>query len=171
MAVTQQFARVAPDHLECCRATALDSPDADPGWDPPVDDTLDTDWALGGLLRYCRARVPDPGLTALLERVIDGDPGGDIGFLDHPGFYDGIDGPPRILSPAAVSDICRALDRVDLDDVLSGLPADPAEAAVACGFGGFKGDVRAYPARHFTATRDFFRSAALLGICMLVWRD
>ncbi|WP_432027193.1 hypothetical protein [Streptomyces sp. 1222.5] len=44
-------------------------------------------------------------------------------FLDHPEVYDGYDGPPRLLSPAAVSDISRALDEFALDDVLATLPA------------------------------------------------
>ncbi|MEU1404417.1 DUF1877 family protein [Streptomyces sp. NPDC005728] len=173
MAVTQQFARVTPDRLERCRAAALASPGAGPDWDPPADDTLDTDWALWGLLRYCRDRVPDPDPRpiALLDRAIHGDPGGDIGFLDHPDFYDGIDGPPRLLVPAVVSDISRALDGVDLDEVLAELPTDSAEAAVACGFGGFSGDVRAYLVRHFTAARTFFHGAARQGMCVVVWCD
>ncbi|WP_432169678.1 hypothetical protein [Streptomyces sp. 1222.5] len=97
MALTQQFARITPAHLERCRASALDSVEAKPGWDPPAHDTLDA--------------------------------------LDHPEVYDGYDGPPRLLSPAAVSDISRALDEFALDDVLATLPADPSAAAAACGGG------------------------------------
>ncbi len=48
MALTQQFARVTPEYLDRCRATALDSAGASPGWDPPEADRLDTDWALWG---------------------------------------------------------------------------------------------------------------------------
>lgn len=45
MALTQQFARVSPRNLERCRASALDSPGAEPGCSPPEGDTLETDWA------------------------------------------------------------------------------------------------------------------------------
>ncbi|KOG16606.1 hypothetical protein ADK35_24165 [Streptomyces viridochromogenes] len=59
-ALAQQLARVAPAHLERCRASALDSPDAAPG----------------------RSTGADAGLIALLDRAISGGPGGDTGFLD-----------------------------------------------------------------------------------------
>ncbi|MQY37081.1 hypothetical protein SRB17_50840 [Streptomyces sp. RB17] len=171
MPLTQQFARVTPTYLERCRASALDSPDAGPDWEPPDSDTLDADWALWGLLRYSRDRLGDVALTALLDRVTSGDPGGDVGFLDHPEVCDGFSDPPRLLSPAAVAHLSRALGGVDLDGALGGLPATVSEAASVCGFGGFTGDVRAYLARHFTATRAFFRVAAQQGMCVVVRTD
>lgn len=88
MALTQRFARVTPEYLERCRASALDSPGSAPGWNPPSDDLLDTDWAIWGLISHCRSTGVDPAVTALLDRAVSGDPGGDIGFLDHDEVYD-----------------------------------------------------------------------------------
>ncbi|MFF8353078.1 DUF1877 family protein [Streptomyces chartreusis] len=172
MALTQQFARVTPEYLEQCRATAADSPGAAPDWDPPPEDRLDTDWAIWGLLRYCRTTAPDADLITLLDRAISGDPGGDVAFLDHVEVYDGFDGPPRLLTAAAVADIARALASVDLQGVLTDLPPTTEEAAAACGFGhGFNGDVRAYLVHHFTAMREFYDGAARHGNCVIVWTD
>ncbi|MFI6357144.1 DUF1877 family protein [Streptomyces sp. NPDC050743] len=171
MALTQQFARVTPHYLEHCRATALASPDAAPGWAPPPTDTLDTDWALWGLLRFCRGPGADAAAAYVLERVTGGAPAEDMDFLDHPDVHDGFGGPPRLLSVAAVSDISRALDETDLDALLARLPTAPPAAAVACGFPGFSGDLRAYLAGHFTAIRAFFREAARRGMCVVVWVD
>ncbi|MGW7819693.1 DUF1877 family protein [Streptomyces puniciscabiei] len=171
MALTQQFARVTPEYLERCRTTALGSPDAAPGWDPPESGTLDTDWALWGLLRFCRGPGADPAAACLLDRVTGGDADGAVGFLDHPDVHDGFGGPPRLLSVAAVSDISHALAGLDLDGVLARLPATPPAAATACGFPGFSGDLRAYLTGHFAATRAFFREAARQGMCVVVWID
>jgi len=171
MALTQQFARVTLEYLERCRASALDSPGAAPGWAPPAEDLLDTDWAIWGLIRWCRSTAAAPDLAALLDRAISGDPGSDVGFLDHDEVYDGYETPPRLLAPAAVADISRALDGVALDALLGALPDSPEEAAAACDFGGFSGDVRAHLAEHFGAMRDFYRGAALSGLCVLVWID
>ncbi|MFE6176636.1 DUF1877 family protein [Streptomyces sp. NPDC056464] len=172
MALTQQFARVTREYLERCRTSALDSPGSAPGWNPPAEDLLDTDWATWGLIRYCRATRTATALMTLLGRAISGDPGGDIGFLDHPEVYDGFDGPPQLLAPTAVRDIARALDAIDLDDVLSNLPTTNDEAAAACGFGrGFNGDVREYLVQHFEAMREFYGGAASRGQCVVVWTD
>ncbi|MGW6737248.1 DUF1877 family protein [Streptomyces sp. NPDC055013] len=172
MALTQQFARVTPAYLERCRTSALDSPGAAPGWDPPPVDLLDTDWATWGLIRYCRATGADADLIAVLDRAISGDPGEDIGFLDHDEVHDGIEGPPRLLAPAAVAEIARALYAVDLDDLLADLPPHPEDAAVACGFGhAFAGDVRACLVEHFIAMREFYGGAARRGHCLVVWID
>ncbi len=118
MALTQQFARVTPEYLDRCRATALDSAGASPGWDPPEADRLDTDWALWGLLQHCRSTGADPELIALLDRALSGDPDGDVGFLDHDEVHDGFGDPPRLLGPRAVAVIAAALDRVQLDNPL-----------------------------------------------------
>ncbi|MFI6014744.1 DUF1877 family protein [Streptomyces sp. NPDC051243] len=172
MALTQQFARVTPEYLERCRASALDSPGAAPGWNPPPDDLLDTDWATWGLIAYCRSTGVDRDLIALLDRAVSGDLGGDIGFLDHDEVYDGFDGSPRLLGPAAVTDIARRLDHIDLDAVLAHLPTATDDAAAACGFGrGFRGDVRSYLVEHFRAMREFYRGAARRGQCVVVWTD
>ncbi|MFJ7071152.1 DUF1877 family protein [Streptomyces sp. NPDC098781] len=173
MALTQQFARVTRDHLDQCRANALDSPGAAPGWDPPTEDLLDTDWATWGLIRYCRtARTDQPDLVALLDRAISGDQGEDIGFLDHPEVYDGFTDPPQLLDAAAVTAIARALDAIALDEVLAELPTVDDDAAEACGFGrGFNGDVRDYLVRHFEAMREFYGGAARRGQCVVVWTD
>ncbi|CAM5244857.1 DUF1877 family protein [Streptomyces aurantiogriseus] len=172
MGLTQQFARVSPAYLSRCRESALDCPGGAPGWDPPAEDLLDTDWAVWGLIRYCRATGADAGMIAALERAIDGDPHEDVGFLDHDEVYDGFDGPPRLLTPDAVTEIAGALDAVDLDAVLAGLPASTPDAAAACGFArGFTGSVRAYLTDHFAALREFYGEAAHRGLCVVVWID
>ncbi|MET9461318.1 hypothetical protein ABZY05_40800 [Streptomyces canus] len=38
----------------------------------------------------------------LLERAVSGDPGGNVGFLDHDKVYDGFTDPPRLLGPWCV---------------------------------------------------------------------
>lgn len=86
--------------------------------------------------------------------------------------HDGIDGPPRLLGPATVAEIARALYAVDLDDLLAELPSHPMDAAAACGFvREFAGDVRDYLVEHFTAMQEFYGGAARRGQCMVVWTD
>jgi hypothetical protein len=173
MALTQQFARVTPDRLARCRAAALASPDGAPGWNPPSDDLLDADWSLWGLIRYGRSTGTGraAALADLLDRITSGDPGGDIGFLDHPTVHDGFAGPPALLAPAAVAELARALVAAPFDDILAGLhapPGHPAGTAASCGFGQFHGDLRTYLTTHFAATRTFFARAARNGMCVVV---
>ncbi|QDN96984.1 hypothetical protein FNV65_12625 [Streptomyces sp. S1A1-8] len=97
---------------------------------------------MWGLLRYCRGTARRAPLHAALDRALSGDADGDIGFLDHDEVYDGCTDPPRPPAPAAVDEITRALLEADIDQVLAGLPDDPAAAASAVGFQGFRGDVR-----------------------------
>ncbi|MFF5480513.1 DUF1877 domain-containing protein [Streptomyces sp. NPDC012935] len=131
-ALTQRFARVTPAHLERCRTSALDSPGAAPGCDPPPADLLDTGRAIWGLIHYCRATGTDADLITLLDGTVSGGPGGDVGFLDHDEVYDGIERPPRLLAPAevavAVAVVTPALYAVDLDDLLADLPLHPKDA-------------------------------------------
>lgn len=172
MALTQQLARVDPEYLVRCRASALGSPDASPNWDPPAENRLDTGWATWGLLRHCHGSGADPGTVTLLDRATCGDPGGDVGFLDHDEVYDGLADPPRLLAPLAVADIAHGLDAIDLDTLLADLPRSPAAAAAVCGFGpDFDGDVRAHLVQHFDALREFYRAAARRGQCVVVWID
>ncbi|MEV5380518.1 DUF1877 domain-containing protein [Streptomyces nondiastaticus] len=171
MALTQQLARVSPQYLARCRRTAEDSPGKAPGWDPPDRDTLDLGWALWGLARFFRRSGVDAVLTAALERSFSGDSADDAGFLDHPTVHDGFDGPPALLAPAAVSEICRVLGTADIDEVLELLPRDGEEAAKMCGFGGFSGDLAAYLRGHFTALRGFYADASARGLAVVAWVD
>jgi hypothetical protein len=125
-----------------------------------------------GLTRHCRAAGADAGLIAALERAVDGDAHEDMGLLDHDEVDDGVDGPPRLLTPDAVTEVARALDAVDLGTVLADLPAAPDDTAEACGFGrGFRGDVRDCLTDHFSAMRRFYREAGRRGWCVVVWVD
>ncbi|WP_369245059.1 DUF1877 domain-containing protein [Streptomyces sp. R41] len=124
-----------------------------------------------GLLWYCRRTSAHPHLVDVLERALSGDPGGDIGFLDHDEVYDRITDPPGLLAPAAVDEITRALVDVDIDHVLADLPESAEAAASVVGFEGFRGDVRAYLVEHFLALCAFFRGAQLRGQCVVVWID
>ncbi|OIJ66932.1 DUF1877 family protein [Streptomyces mangrovisoli] len=170
MTLTQRFARVTLEYLERCRSSALDSPGATPGWDPPEADLLDTDWALWGLVRYGRSAGADAGLVDLLDRAASGDT--TVGYLDHDDVYEGFGDPPRMLLPQAVAEVSRALDTIGLDALLAELPAGTEEAATACGFDpGFDGDVRAYLVWHFEALREFYRVAAGRGECVVAWTD
>jgi hypothetical protein len=176
MALTQQFARVTSEYLDRCRASALTTSGASPGWDPPVGDLLDTGWALWGLIRYCRSADTAPGVVALLDRAVSGDPDGNVGFLDHDEVYDGFGDPPRLLASAAVADISAALDRLQLGDLLADMPTSAEVAAVACGFGagfdaGFDGAVREHLTEHFVALREFYRTAARHTQNVVTWVD
>ncbi|MCX4425777.1 DUF1877 domain-containing protein [Streptomyces mirabilis] len=126
---------------------------------------------MWGLLRYCRGTARCAPLHAALDRALSGDADGDIGFRDHDEVYDGCADPPRPPAPAAVDAITRALLESDIDQVLAGLPDDPAAAASAVGFQGFRGDVCVYPVEHFLAPCAFFRGARLRGRCVIVWID
>ncbi|MFC8362183.1 DUF1877 domain-containing protein [Streptomyces griseorubiginosus] len=165
MALTQQFARVAPEHLDRLRDGAEE-------WDPGAENLLDTGWAVWGLILLCRASGADPGTVALLERAVSGDPDGDIGFLDHDGVYDGFTDPPRQLTPTAVADVARGLDALDPGALLADLPDSPDAASAVCGFGpGAVGDVRAHLLEHLAAMREFYRAAALQGQSVVTWVD
>ncbi|MFF9573201.1 DUF1877 domain-containing protein [Streptomyces sp. NPDC014685] len=171
MALTQQLARVSPQYLAQCRATAEVSADSNPGWDPPSEDTVDLDWAIGGLLWFCqRMRIEGP-CVQVLQRSISGDPGGGIEFLDHPEIHDGFGSPPALLAPAAVVEVARGLAALDIDEVLSCLPADHWEAAEACGFRGFNGHPRKYLVEHFELLQSFYLTAGRRGLAVLVWTD
>ncbi|POX47637.1 DUF1877 domain-containing protein [Streptomyces sp. Ru71] len=172
MALSQQFARVSPEYLERCRQSALDSPGAAPGWDPPASDRLDTGWASWGLAAYCRSGGADPAVAGLLDRAVSATYGQTAGYLDHDEVYDGFTDPPRVLDPAEVEKIARDLGDVDVAALLAELPDAPAEAAAACGHAeGFSGDVRAHLSEHFTALREFYAGAARRGQCVVVWID
>lgn len=172
MALTQQFARVTSEYLDHCRATALTSSGASPGWDPPDGDLLDTGWALWGLIRYWRSTGADPEVIALLDRAVSGDLDGNIGFLDHDDVYDGFGDPPRLLAPTAVADVSAALDRLRLGDLLADMPASTEVAAAVCGFDpGFDVDVREHLTEHFVAVREFYRTAARHTQCVVTWVD
>ncbi|MEW2250464.1 DUF1877 family protein [Streptomyces sp. NPDC006975] len=172
MALTQRFARVTPEYLERCRQSALDSPGAAPGWDPPAADLLDTGWANWGLAAYCRSTGAAPAVAELLDRAVSATYGHTAGFLDHDEVYDGFTDPPRVLDPAEVEKIARELRDVDVTALLAGLPADPVRAAAACGHtDGFDGDVGAYLTQHFVALREFYAGAARRGLCVVVWID
>ncbi|MEU3840270.1 DUF1877 family protein [Streptomyces sp. NPDC028635] len=172
MALTQQFARVTPEYLERCRQSALDSPGAAPGWDPPASDLLDTGWASWGLAAYCRSTGADPALADLIDRAVSATFGQTAGYLDHDEVYDGFTDPPRVLDPAEVEKIARDLRDVDVDTVLAGLPSDAAEATEMCGhLESFSGDVRAHLGERFAALREFYDGAARRGQCVVVWID
>ncbi|MFD5503912.1 DUF1877 domain-containing protein [Streptomyces sp. NPDC127061] len=171
MALTQQLARVSPQYLAQCRAAAEVSPDGNPDWDPPAEDTVDLDWAIWGLIWFCqRMRIEGP-CVQVLKRSISGDPGGDIEFLDHPGVYDGFDSPPALLAPAAVAEVARGLAALDIGEVLSCLPADHLEAAETCGFRGFNGHPREYLVEHFGLLQSFYLIASRRGLAVLTWPD
>ncbi|MEU3922711.1 DUF1877 family protein [Streptomyces sp. NPDC029004] len=171
MALTQQLARVSPQYLAQCRQTAADSPNGDPNWNPPAEDTLDLDWAIWGLIKFFRWARIDAVHTNTLERSITGDPGSDVGFLDHAEVYDGFDGPPALLPPEVVTEVAHALDAIDLSKALARLPQDNAEAALACGFEGFAANLPAYLDQHFDTLRAFYHAASHRRLAVVTWVD
>ncbi|MGW7364139.1 hypothetical protein ACWGI8_12110 [Streptomyces sp. NPDC054841] len=94
-----------------------------PQWGPPECDTLDLNWAIWQLLLFYRRMQADEQHIRVLQRSIEGDPHGDIAFLDHPEFYDGFDAPPAHLAPAAVTEVARELAAMDIGPLLKSLPA------------------------------------------------
>ncbi|MGW8875460.1 DUF1877 domain-containing protein [Streptomyces mirabilis] len=142
MALTQQFARVTPEYLAVSRVGPRLPRRR------PLMGTLrpTTSWTPTGRCGACSGtaagRHAAHPLHAALDRALSGDADGDIGFLDHDEVYDGCSDPPRPPAPAAVDEITRALLEADIDQALAGLPDDPAAAASAVGFQGFRGDVR-----------------------------
>ncbi|MDI2132119.1 DUF1877 family protein [Yinghuangia seranimata] len=171
MALTQQLARVTPAYLERCRATAANSPTAAPGWDPPLEDTLDLDWAIWGLARMLRRSGHDPAVLRMIDQAIATEGGAALDYLVHDDVYDGFDGPPMLVEPAAVSALAGALAAMDVDAALDRLPSDADEAARVCGFGWFRGDLRAYLRGHVEALRAFYVEAASRGLAVVAWVD
>ncbi|MEU6343654.1 DUF1877 family protein [Streptomyces sp. NPDC046977] len=171
MALTQQLARVTPRYLEQCRQNAAASPDNDPQWDPPQDDTLDLDWAIWGLISFFRWAHVDTKHLDALDRSISGDNSSDVACLDHPEVYDGFDAPPALLAHTEVAQVADILNAIDLDQALSLLPSNSTEAAQACGFEGFNGHPRDYLVQHFTALRSFYNTAAQRGLAVVTWVD
>lgn len=171
MALTQQLARVTPQYLAQCRAAAAMSSDGNPDWDPPEEDAVDLDWAIWGLIWFCQRMQIEEQCIQNLQRSIAGDSGGDVEFLDHPEVYDGFDAPPALLAPAAVAEVARDLATMDIDDMLSHLPADSFAAAEACGFRGFNGHPRTYLAEHFALLQSFYRVAGQRGLAVVAWID
>ncbi|MFE6364393.1 DUF1877 domain-containing protein [Streptomyces sp. NPDC057806] len=167
MALTQQLARVLPRYLEQCRAAAMSSPDGDPQWDPPSDDTLDLDWAIWELLWFYRRMQPDADQIHVLQRAIHGDPDGNVDFLDHPEVYDGFDAPPAVLRPPAVSQVARDLATIELAPLFERLPAYREVG----GFSGFIGDPRQYLVDHFILLQDFYSTASEREMAVVTWID
>ncbi|MFF5337714.1 DUF1877 family protein [Streptomyces sp. NPDC013181] len=167
MALTQQLARVTQRYLDRCRETAAAAPDGDPRWNPPPEDLLDLDWAVWELLALYRRTRPESPDIAVLARCVHGDGSAPVSFLDHAEVYDRIDGPPSLLSPAAVTELARALAAMDIGPVLTTLPAYRR----AGGFPGFTDDPAVYLLDHFALLRSFFDVAAARGMAVVVWVD
>ncbi|MFE5096387.1 DUF1877 domain-containing protein [Streptomyces sp. NPDC056638] len=132
---------------------------------------LDLDWAIWGLIKSFRWAHIDAVHTNALERSITGDTGGDIGFLDHPEVYDGFGAPPALLPPELVTEIAHWLDAIGVGKAIAQLPEDGAEAARACGFEGFDGNLPAYLGQHFDVLRYFHHSAARRRLAVVTWVD
>ncbi|MFE7464440.1 DUF1877 domain-containing protein [Streptomyces sp. NPDC057499] len=167
MALSQQLARVSPQYLERCREAAKISPDGDPRWDPPEADVLDLDRAVRELLRLCRRMWPDARQGPVLRRAVDGDSRSAVSFLDHHGVHDGLDAPPALLAPAAVSVVARELVALDIAPLLAEVPA----YREAGGFSGFAGDPCAYLEGHFARLREFYRVADEREMAVVAWVD
>ncbi|MET7943470.1 DUF1877 domain-containing protein [Streptomyces sp. NPDC005302] len=167
MALTQQLARVPLHYLDRCREASTSSPDGDPLWNPPEDDTLDLDGAIWELLRFCRQMRPGHPGIGILERSIDGDAEAPVAFLDHIEFYDGFGGPPALLDPSAVTEVARGLAGLHIDPLLTTLPAYRA----AGGLEGFGGDPASYFTEGLARLRSFYRVAGRRGWAVVVWVD
>ncbi|WP_424643133.1 DUF1877 domain-containing protein [Embleya sp. AB8] len=178
MALTQQFARVSPSYLEDCRRRAVESPTDDPGWDPPEADRLDLNWDAWPLPALFRRAGNSGTSVAAITRALEGDPGGDVAFLDHDGVYDGFGEPPALLPPAAVAEIAVALAAVDSDTIPAAIPATAEEAAALFRFP--LGDIAHLMAgnllvplltRALTRLRVFYEDARRRDLAVVVWVD
>ncbi|OPC76938.1 hypothetical protein B4N89_40800 [Embleya scabrispora] len=178
VALTQQFARVTPAYIEACRRRATASSTGDPGWDPPADDCLDLNWDARPLPALFRRAGLESASVIAIDRALDGDPGGDIAFLDHDGVYDGMTEPPALLTPGAVAEIAAVLDAIDADRVLAAIPPTAEEIATVFRFrvedivAPMTG-VGLVPcvAGALDRLRAFYAEAARRDLAMVVWID
>ncbi|MFI8179337.1 DUF1877 domain-containing protein [Actinacidiphila glaucinigra] len=162
MAVTQQLARVTEEFLARCRTAARESPDGDPGWDPPREDVLDLDWAPASLKRVCRAAGAAAPALAAPERALDGDPEVTVAFLDHPEAVGVFGPPPGAVAPAGVTLVAEGLAAIDWDAVRAH-GADHGLPGVRDPWG--------YLTGHFTALRAFYEQASRRGLYVVGWWD
>ncbi|MFJ8158140.1 DUF1877 family protein [Streptomyces sp. NPDC094468] len=174
MAVTQQLARIPVGYLAACRQSADASAEGDPFWDPPSADVIDLDWAPVLLERVCELGGLDDVRRHALHQALDGDTVIDLALLNTPPHAIGPFGPaPTALSPAQVALAAELLDQIDFPALLAALPADQATAASLIGNGAenIAGGVTAYLLEHFTALRDFYRTASQRRLLVVLWWD
>jgi hypothetical protein len=174
MAVTQQLARVSADYLAACRQSADESPEGDPFWDPPSADWLDLDWAPAMLERACELARLDAVHLAALRRATDGDTAIDLGFLNTDAHAIGPFGPtPSALAATEVVRVSALLGEIDMQAILSVLPADGREAGSMIGLGAeeITGGPKAYLLNHFNALRAFYEEAAQRSLLVVLWWD
>ncbi|MHA6761532.1 DUF1877 domain-containing protein [Streptacidiphilus sp. PAMC 29251] len=172
VAVTQQLARVPAQYLDDCRSRAVVSPDDDPGWDPPLDDICDLDWAPALLERACGHAQIDPRLLDAVRCATSGDPVVDIAYLDHPAAVGDFGPAPTALAPPEVTRTAAALQSVDFTSVLATLPDEDRQIAGVLGpaVEGLTG-AKHYLARYFMALCDFYQGAADRGLFVVSWWD
>ncbi|MFF0294620.1 DUF1877 family protein [Kitasatospora sp. NPDC004614] len=168
MAITQQLARITPDHLERCRRHAA-LHDGDPDWDPPAGDHLDLDWSPVALRAVCERAGLDRTQVDALRRALDGSAAVDLGVLNtwpHPIAFVG---PATALTPAEVAGVAAELAEIDFPALLDRLPSGPTLAALL-GFD-LDGDPARYLLRHFHALQAFYAGAARRGLMTVLWWD
>ncbi|MGW9211254.1 DUF1877 family protein [Embleya sp. NPDC055664] len=143
-----------------------------------MDDCLDLNWDAWPLPALFRRAGLESASVAAIDRALDGDPGGDIAFLDHDGVYDGMSEPPALLAPGAVAEIAAALDAIDADRVLAAIPPTAEETATVFRFR--VEDIVAlmagiglvpYVTGALDRLRAFYAEAARRDLAMVVWID
>ncbi|MCO5998510.1 DUF1877 family protein [Actinoallomurus rhizosphaericola] len=168
MAVTLQLARITAAQLAECRRSD-DTLNTLCSFDlVPMSDHLDLDWADDGIIRMCEHT--GIGDVASVRRAVEGGAEVNPAYRDHP---DSVMEQPMLLEPADVVASATALRDIDLERIFSALPADPQ--AVKDTLGGnlhdLIGDPRRYLAKHFTALRDFYTTAADQHLAVVIWCD
>ncbi|WP_055586715.1 hypothetical protein [Peterkaempfera griseoplana] len=155
MAVTQQLARVSAEYLAACRQSADESSEGDPHWEPPSVDWLDLDWAPAMLERVCALARLDAVRLQALRRATEGDTEIDLSFLNkHPHAIGPLGPSPTALSAPEVARVSTLLGGIDMQAILSVLPADDNDAGAVIGYGAegiIGGPIRARNSTHCRA--------------------
>jgi hypothetical protein len=168
MAVTLQIARITAAQLAECQGSA-DALSTLCSFDlVPRTDYLDLDWAGDGIIRMCEHT--GIGDATAVRRAVSGDEEVNPAYRDHPNW---VMEQPRFLEPADVAASASALRHIDLERIFCALPAD--SQAIKDTLGGnlhdLIGDPRRYLAKHFTALRDFYTTAADQHLAIVIWCD
>jgi hypothetical protein len=158
MAVTLQLARLTNAHLAKCR-TDVDALEEICSFKALSSDSYaDLDWA-GNYLDNAAvtAGIPAGQAESLSRATGDG--------LEVNAEYDGTWDPPRYWSSAEVRQISTELDHIDAAVLLD-------EEVISSVFaGGGVTDPLEYMSRHFKVLREFYRTAAALGLVVMLWGD
>jgi hypothetical protein len=158
MAVTLQLARLTNAHLAKCRFEVAALEEICSFKTLSSDSYADLDWAGTCLDKAAVAADIPAGQAESLSRATgDG--------LEVNAEYDGTWDPPTYWCSAEVRQISTELNHIDAAVLLD-------QVVISSVFAGSGvTDPLEYMRRHFKVLREFYRTAAALGLAVLLWRD